>query len=258
MKPLGLEETMLKKLQEAGWPAPIEIKCAKISINSVVNLIEKSHTRKAFYAEIIRWLIESEGKPTFKKVTGIESEDNIRKAMFGELENKEAIKRLITYVSEAAPGQLINFAKEILEPETAEYVKYYVTKTNPPEVEICDKLKKIGIYTISYIEDTLEYGPLCKFIINPQGLLHKIIEEPSKTAEFATVTRLIEWIISNTNENIVFIIDEETPNKAILASVSIEQRDQAIEFLRKILSEVKRIKIPDKNNIISAMFKYLL
>jgi len=256
---LASEETMLKKLQEAGWPTPIEIKCIKFNIEAVIDNLEKSHTKKAFYAEIVRWLIESEGKPTFRKVTGIEAEDEIRKAMFGEIKRKESIKRLIEYASKAAPGQLINLAKTNLETNVAEYIKYYVTKTNPPEAMICDKLKSMGVYTISYIEDTLEYGPLCRFIINPQGLLYSLIKEPSKTAEFATVAKLTEWILSNTNENIVFIIDnEETPNRVILASVSIDQRDTALNLLNKLLDEIKRKETIDKNTIINMLFKYLL
>ncbi len=250
---------MLRKLQEAGWPSPIEIKCVKFDIDSVLDKLEKSHTKKAFYAEVVRWLIESEGKPTFRKVTGIEDDDAVRKAQFGDISNKESIKRLIEYVSKAAPGQIINFAKTTLEPEIAEYLKYYVTKTAPPETLICEKLKGMGIYTIAYIEDTFDYGPLCKIIINPQGLLRSLVEEPSRTAEFATVAKLTEWIISNTNENIVFVVDnEESPSKVIVASISPDQKEIALDLLSKFLNDIMNKENINKNIVINTMIKYLL
>ncbi len=252
------EEIMMRKLQEVGWPSPVTIKCVKFDLNAIVSIIEHSHKVKAFYAELVRWLIESEGKPTFRKVTGIEIDDDIRKAMFGEISSKEAIKNLIDYFAKSAPGQLINFSKTILEEEIANYVKYYVTKNKPPETILCDKLKDNGIYTIALIEDTQEYGPVCKFIINPQGLLQKLVEEPAGTAEFATVSKITEWIISNTSETILFGVDNELePKKVLLASTSFENKERVLDILNSLMNKIKDRISFDKFYLINVLLGLL-
>ena len=246
------KDELLKKLQEIGYPKPTIISCKPFTIDFIVSDIETCTDKKEFYAHIFRWFFTAVGKPVAKSILGIEKDDDARLATFGEIRNLAYVKNLLKYLAQSAPGFLIDAAKKYLPKKTVEYIRCYISKIKPRELLICDKLRREGILSLILLEDTLEYGTVIRFSVNPVGWVRKIIDNPAIASEFLVSAKMIEWIVTNNEEKLIFVYeDNQKRNLTIIAEISSLYDEKIIKKLRDMLDKFSKLESYDIENIIN-------
>lgn len=256
---LKFEDLLQEFSVEVSLPKPRILKFFRMDPISITRYIEKIKMDKIFFSQLINWMIINLGEKLTMSTLNITSRINLERAREGVLSNPQIKYKLIEIFAKRYPDTLITFAKSNLPTALQKVIIAYVKGIIPREVILCEKLRRLRIYSVAHIEMTKEYGPVLRSVITPAQFTQVLVNNPAVVAEIFIVAKYATGIETEFGTKIFIKRTMIKGNDSlILVEANPNVNLTVIRQILKRLPEVmNRIKTAPADLLIEAMKKIL-
>ena len=244
-------ESFIKELHKLAYPQPLIIECKPVTIDRIIDEIDglkDENVKRKFYGDIFEWLNSVLSTSALLSILGVNDKEILRLATFGKIKDNKIKKNALSFMIKEAPGQLYRIAQRYLPEEIIEHLDALITKKKPKEVLICEKLKLSGIRSIAYIEDTLEFGVIVRFIVNPSYFTRQLVEKPSLPAEIITIAKVSEWFETD-DRRIILLLPSSDKKCVVFELYPMTNVAMIRKVAEKILRRVVSVKIEEVRHL---------